>query len=220
MAKLPYSGIFHTTVSIELLYFCIFPTTVSIDFSFVIKFIFFKLAVCNGIGQVISYIWTAGTGYQERVPQASELFARFCRWGNMKCEINVGFDTKYVNQPVFALDLCCSDTQWIRDGGFKCPNVVGDVYHITKRILSAASVENRPSLGLFAAELRMCFGSTSVGVFWPPEKIISAIELVQIKFERPDVGVWTANTTKAFNTEKKHIRNCLALPKVFGKLLN
>ena len=108
-----------------------------------------------------------------------------------------------MNQPVFALDLCCSDTQWIRDDGFKCPDVVGGVYHVTKRILSAASTENRPLLGLFAAQLRKCFGSTSVGVFWPPEEIIFAIESVQIKFERQDVGVWTANTTKAFNTEKK-----------------
>lgn len=70
----------------------------------------------------------------------------------MKCDVKEGSSTKYVNQPVFALDLCCSDTQWIRDGDFKCPDVVGDVNHITKRILSAASLENRPLLGLFAAD--------------------------------------------------------------------
>ena len=170
--------------------------------------------MCNGIGQVISYIWTAGTGSSERVPQATELFSRFTKWGSMTCEITEDSEERHDNQPVFALDLCCNDTQWLREGGFKNPIVIGDVYHITKRILSAASVENRTSVGLFAADLRKCFGSTSPGVFWPPEKIISAIELVKFKYEKPEVGVWTSNTTRAFATEKKHIKNCLALPKV------
>jgi hypothetical protein len=132
----------------------------------------------------------------------------------MKLEGAEGSEMKYINQPVFALDLCCNDTLWLRNRGFTSPDVIGDVYHITKRILSAASLENRPSLGLFAADLRKCFGSTSVGIFWPAEKIISSIELVQLKYEKPDIGVWTANTTKAFNTEKKHIRDCLAMPRV------
>ena len=142
------------------------------------------------------------------MPQAAELFSRFCKWGGMKSETAVS------NQPVFALDNCCTDTQWLRDGGFTTSDVVVDVYHITKRILGTASVENRSSFGLFASELRKCFGSTKVGVFWSPEKIISAINSVRSKFQSPDIGVWTANTTKAFETEKKHIENCLALPKV------
>jgi hypothetical protein len=136
----------------------------------------------------------------------------------MKCETSDGPEIKYINQPVFALDLCCNDTQWLREGGFANPDVIGDVYHTTKRILSTASVENRTSLGLFASELRKCFGSTKLGVFWSAEKTILAIESVQRRFEKPEVGVWTANTTRAFNTEKKHIRNCLALPKVTKKI--
>ena len=110
---------------------------------------------------------------------------------------------KYINQPVFALDLCCNDTQWLSEGGFANPDVIGDVYHIiTKKILSTASVVNRTSLGLFASELRKCFGSTKLGVFWSAEKTILAVESVQRRFEKPEVGVWTANTTRAFNTEK------------------
>ena len=146
----------------------------------------------------------------ERVPQARELFTRFSKWGKMTKDI----DGNFINQPVFALDNCCTDKQWLRDGGFHNPEVVGDVYHIAKRIIGTANVENRTSLGLFAAELRKCFGSTLPGVFWQPEKIISSIESVKLKFETREVGVRTKNTTKAFNTEKKHIENCLALPKV------
>ena len=132
----------------------------------------------------------------------------------MKCEADNSSVVQYSNQPVFALDLCCSDTQWLRDGGFKNPIVIGDVYHITKRILSTASVENRTSVGLFAADLRKCFGSIIPGIFWPADKIISAIEKVKLKYEKSDVGVWTSRTTIAFEVKKKHIRNCLALPKV------
>ena len=132
----------------------------------------------------------------------------------MTCEDDDSSEVQYNNQPVFALDLCCSDTQWLRDGGFKNPIVIGDVYYITKIILSTASIENRTSVGLFAADLRKCFGSTVPGVFWSADRIISAIEMVKLKYEKPDVGVWTSKTTRAFETEKKHIRNCLALPKV------
>ena len=85
------------------------------------------ILVCNGIGQVISFIWTAGTGFAERVPQSKELFTRFSKWGKM-----TEVESKHVNQPVFALDNCCTDTQWLKDGGFTNPEVVGDVYHITK----------------------------------------------------------------------------------------
>ena len=146
---------------------------------------------------------------RERVPQSKELFTRFSKWGKMTV-----VESKHVNQPVFALDNCCTDTQWLEDGGFTNPEVVGDAYHITKRILSTASAENRTSLGLFACELRKCFGSTLPGIFWPARKIISSIEAVKLKFEAPGIGVWTQNTTKAFKTEVKHIENCLALPKV------
>lgn len=162
------------------------------------------ILVCNGIGQVISFIWTARTGYAERVPQSKELFTRFSKWGKMTV-----VESEHVNQPVFALDNCCTDTQWLEDGGFTNPEVVGDVYHITKRILS-----NRTSLGLFACELRKCFGSTLPGIFWLATKIISSIEAIKLKFEAPGIGEWTQNTTKAFKTEVMDIENCLALPKV------
>lgn len=128
--------------------------------------------MCNGIGQVISYIWTAGTGSSERVPQATELLSRFTKWGNMSCENTEDSEECYDYQPVFALDFYCNDTQWLREGGFKNPIVIGDVYHITKRIMSAVSVENRTSHGLFAADLRKCFGSTTPGVFWPQKNYI------------------------------------------------
>ena len=71
--------------------------------------------MCNGIGQVISFIWTAGTGYKERVPQAIELHDRFTRWGGMD------------HDPVFALDNCCTDAMWLKEGGFIEPTIVGDV---------------------------------------------------------------------------------------------
>ena len=209
---IPCYGVFRLTVLIEIPCYGVFRLTVLIEIPYFKQIFSYELLVCNGIGQVISYIWTAGTGYSERVPQAAELFSRFCEWGNMKCEVLEDSDVKHINQPVFALDLCCNDTQWLREGGFTNPDVIGDVYHITKRILSAASVENKTSLGFFASELRKCFGSSRLGVFWPAKKIILAIELLQLKFQ--EVGVWAENTTRAFNTEKKHITNCLALPKV------
>ena len=97
---------------------------------------------------------------------------------------------RYIKQPVFALDLCCNDTQWLKKSGFKSPHVVGDVYHITKRILCAASLDDKPLLALFASDLRKCFDSSSLGIFWPAEAIIPAIELVQLKYEKPGVGVF------------------------------
>ena len=57
---------------------------------------------CNGIGQVISFIWTAGTGAVERVPQTKELLTRFEKYGGMN---NVTGE----NLPCFVSDLCCSD---------------------------------------------------------------------------------------------------------------
>ena len=158
--------------------------------------------MCNGIGQVISFIWTAGTGYKERVPQAIELHDRFTRWGGMD------------HDPVFALDNCCTDTMWLKEGGFIEPTIVGDVYHISKRIITTVSSEKKSLLGFFASDLRNCFGSSTPGVFWPGDKIISAIEAVKLKYEREDIALWSNKTTKCFENEKKHIMNCLALPQV------
>ena len=86
------------------------------------------------------------------------------------------------------------------------------MFHITKRILTASSSDNKAVFGHFASELRKCFGSTALGIFWPGKQIIEAIESVKARFEKPEIKVWNANTTKAFEIEKKHIMNCLALP--------
>ena len=140
---------------------------------------------CNGIGQVISFIWTAGTGTVERVPQAKELLSRFEKFGGMNT-------TTGENLPCFVSDLCCNDRGAITMAGFSpLTAVVGDVFHVTKRILSSASTSNRPAFGQFAADLRKCFGSTSPGIFWPGEKILLAIEEVRKRYEAEDMQVWT-----------------------------
>ena len=118
------------------------------------------------------------------------------------------------HDPVFALDNCCTDKKWLEDGGFIKPFVVGDVYHISKRIISTISTDKKTLLGFFASEMRKCFGSTKPGVFWPPEQIISAIEKVEIKYQKEDLALWTEATTRCFENEKHHITECLALPKV------
>ena len=162
--------------------------------------------VCNGIGQVISFIWTAGTGTSERIPQFKELRERFEKFGNMDT-------TTGSNLPCFSFDLCCSDRAVIDGAKFHADTTdVGDVYHITKRILFAARSENRAMFSYFAAELRKCFGSTSMGVFWQADRIIAAIDELKTRYEKPDVGVWNETTTRAYENEKKHIRNCLQLP--------
>lgn len=151
----------------------------------------------------MSFIWTAGTGYKERVPQAKELKERYHKWSGMG------------NDPVFALDNCCTDRKWLEDGGFDNPFIVGDVYHISKRIITTVSSENRALLGFFASDLRKCFGSSKPGVFWPAEKIISAVERVKVKYQEENVALWTEGTTKCFENEKHHITECLALPEVY-----
>lgn len=136
------------------------------------------------------------------MPQAKELHDRFETWSGMD------------HDPVFALDNCCTDKLWLKGGGFKNPTVVGDVFHISKRIINAVSSEKKTLLGYFACELRKCFGSSKPGVFWRGEDIILAIEKVKDKYQREDIALWTEATTRCFENEKEHIINCLALPEV------
>lgn len=118
------------------------------------------------------------------------------------------------NLPCFVSDLCCNDRAAITLAGFSpLTAVIGDVFHITKRILTSASTLNRPAFGQFAADLRKCFGSTSPGIFWAGEKILLAIYEVKKRYATDEIKVWTQSTTETLEVEKKHIINCLALPK-------
>jgi hypothetical protein len=114
--------------------------------------------------------------------------------------------------PLMFSDKCCDDTQCLKDGGFKDPIVLGDVYHITKRIIDAMNKANWTPYWMCIRDLRMCFGSDELGVFWDGEKIIAKIEaLMEIYIP---TGAWTSATTAKFEIQKHHILHCLHFPKV------
>ena len=115
---------------------------------------------------------------------------------------------------VFVLDLCCGDKQWLLRGGFKEEEmrVVGDVFHIQKRIYTEADTRHA-QYSHFVGDVRKAFGSSETGVFWDGKKIISKLEEVKERWEK--VGVWQAKTSIAFERQKTHILNCLELPPQF-----
>ena len=95
---------------------------------------------------------------------------------------------------------------WLKEGRFIEPIIVGDVYHISKRVITTVSSEKKPLLGFFASDLRKCFGSSTPGVLWLGEKIMSAIEAVKLKYEREDIALWRNKITMSFENEM--LREC------------
>jgi hypothetical protein len=114
--------------------------------------------------------------------------------------------------PIIVSDLCCKDKQCFEDGGFKDFIMLGDVYHITKRIIDALCKDVLTIYFMCIKDLRGCFGSDELGVFWDGEKIIAKIEALKEVYI--PTGAWTNATTAKFEIEKHHILNCLHFPKV------
>jgi hypothetical protein len=114
--------------------------------------------------------------------------------------------------PIIFSDLCCKDKKCFEDGGFKDFIMLGDIYHITKRIIDTLCKDFFTYFCMCIKDLRFCFGSDELGVFWDGEKIIAKIEALKEVYI--PTGTWTPATTAKFEIEKHHIMNCLHFPKV------
>jgi hypothetical protein len=114
--------------------------------------------------------------------------------------------------PIIVSDLCCKDRKCFEEGGFKDFTMLGDVYHITKRIIDTLCKDSFTVFCMCIKDLRSCFGSDELGVFWDSEKIILQIEALKDVYI--PTGTWTPATTTKFEIEKYHIVNCLHFPKV------
>lgn len=85
---------------------------------------------------------------------------------------------------------------------------------IQERILAKLSKKDPTLFAYCCTEVRKCFGSAdnTPGTFWEGDKIVAALDKAQISYEK--LNVWTPDTRRAYEEEKKHIYNCLNLPKV------
>ena len=114
--------------------------------------------------------------------------------------------------PIFCSDLCCSDVQCFLDAGFKNPIVLGDVYHITERMIETLNKANLTQYFMCIKELRQAFSSTKPGRFDDADEIVKHINTLKAIYE--PLGVWTEATSKKYETQKQHIYKCLAIPEV------
>jgi len=192
--------------------------------------------VLGAMGQILSWIWTAGTKAEELVRQGNELFQRFTKFGLMEVIYNEnalingtenGDGIIDVNSPgdnfarevigverapAFYSDNCC--LKWIK-GSWPVSFLANllDSYHLKQRYCKVANKTQPTHYYQFCQFISKCFGENEQGVLFQPDEIIALLDNVKSKFEQPALNVWNNECTKTHENEKTFIRNNTVLPK-------
>jgi hypothetical protein len=154
------------------------------------------MIVLGGMGQILSWLWTAGTKAEELTSQGDELFQRFSLFGLMtviysttdnESDLNNGTENgdgvsdvnspgdnsarKVIgvkNAPAFYSDNCC--LKWIR-GSWPVQFLANllDTHHLIKRYFKVANRIQPTFFYQFCQALSKCFGQNELGVLFPPE---------------------------------------------------
>jgi hypothetical protein len=198
----------------------------------------------SSTGAVISHIFVHGPENEEKMDQGKELFRRTEEFGlvikvpveddsisgissasssssSSASDLSESASTKTITRLmkgplVISSDLCCQGKGWITNSGFHEDDLLFllDSHHFLDRLYRALNRENRTFLGTACSDLSKCIAQTIPGRVPAPDDIIEAIDRVKAKYSALIPPVWTADTTKTYEVNKKHIHNCMSLPKV------
>ena len=116
--------------------------------------------------------------------------------------------------PLWILDRCCDDEQFLLDAGWVEPDINGDNHHFQKRIVSTVSVpqtHSKLSIQGFKAGVADAFASLQgqQGIFPPPATILTKLQALKEKYSDT---LWNKNTDVALKNQTVHINNCTTLP--------